>query len=237
MKRLLLAALLMCAGPVFAAGVHVDDIEYQDWLNKLTPEFTAIIRAIELAKNAADEVDAVDPGTTVAAFCALLYPTQGSTTCDTSGEEHYDITDSLMKLANRSQQMYDCATNQTCAAAPRLTGLRRNSNETNKVTVEETKYQLMFDSMVSNARNLLNALLESDITNELANQVEASKTDAQLCAQWFPTATCVADTPLDRTQDLKAAAGAMDSLFDCANNIACGTDTRLTKMRQIVELP
>ena len=240
--------LFLFSGSVIANGVHVDDIEYQPWLNVLIPQFNSVIRAVELANNAAAEVDDVQGSDTTEQFCNKLFPTSGATTCDTAGEEHYDITDSLEKLANSSSQMYNCATNQTCNSAPRLTRLRRNSNEVLNVTLDKrpdnspSQYQQMFDTMVERARGLLSQLLDSDILNDLSDKVEGSKTDAQLCAQWFThaNADCTVgggdDREIDITVDLKNASGAMDSLFDCANDVACGASDRFGAMRQFVEV-
>lgn len=103
--------LSFAVSPAMAGGVYVDDIEYQDWVDYLMPHYSNTISAIESAKNAADETDTVDPGTTTEAFCDLLFPTSGVGLCDSAGEKYHDIADSLQSLSNRSNQMYNCATN------------------------------------------------------------------------------------------------------------------------------
>ena len=103
---------LAVASPVYAVGVHVDDIEYQDWVNIAVPEFASALEIMSMANDIGVEVEDLQGADSTAQFCETLHGT-GAANCASSGQVNFDVAQRVQRLHNNVTQVWNCANNGT----------------------------------------------------------------------------------------------------------------------------
>ena len=125
MKRLYGLLLALFVSPAWAAGVHVDEIEYQDLINAMIGPMEQVINAVENGKKTYDNLVAASAGKTTAQLCLQLFPTGA---CTQAGDEQYDITADLQSAGAALNEIYNCATGGTCTVNNRFSDMRQFIN-------------------------------------------------------------------------------------------------------------
>ena len=104
----ILAALVL---PVFAAGVHKDDIRYQPLVDRLTPTFETVVRGLTLGNNEYDQLSVIADGKSTLELCQQLFSdelTTDPTYCDT-GLPGRAKTQDLQQAGACLNRLYDQA--------------------------------------------------------------------------------------------------------------------------------
>ena len=109
-------AWLISAG-VFAqvAGIHKDDIRYQQLANRLTPTFETVARGLTLGNNEFDQLVEIKRGKTTEQLCRQLFKDELSTTtnyCD-SGQPGMTKTNDLEDASSCLNRLHDQANGVT----------------------------------------------------------------------------------------------------------------------------
>jgi len=244
------AVFLATLLPSLAFGQVVErgeDLTYNQVLD--SPIGNQIVRTLERlssARDAAKEVEEIQGADNTATWCGKLFT--GTPSCTSAGDAEYDITSFAEQAQKQLIKLYECADSLTCGQNARLPKFRRASNELSGALSREadpqivTQWQSAISTLAEESRRLNDEFAKRlDGVNAQTTQIIGASTAQQLCNdQWFYyTEARDCDTAGDereKSEDLKAAMEAMQELFDCANDVDCGTGDRLTPLQKYVRI-
>lgn len=246
MRWILIVAL---AAPLAASGQTIiergEDLSYRQVMDgPIGAQIIRTLNQLNEAYDAAKEAEEIQSTDTVAQWCAKLFT--GTPSCTSSGDAEYDVTNFADQAHTQLVKIYECADNQTCNANDRLPKLRRAANEIYGALRRDAdpqiveKWRIAITRLADAARGVNDEWVRRlRKVNAQSTQMMGVKTAQQLCnTQWFVgSADCgTDDADRLRSEDLKTALEALQDMYDCANNVACGVGDRLDALEKYVRI-